>query len=248
MGVLLSAFASGKTALKNLTQFERAGTVGHAVPQSSGKQPHPDRYYFLLYLNEVLCRLLAKEDSAPMLFLAYHRAVVLLDGAEGSTDDGDNNGANIRNNQPPAVQNDRARLALRQFESALFDHLGVAHALTATTNGEKITTDGIYRLNLTEGWAPENNRHAAEQLASGADKLLFWGSDLLAIDRWRRGKKANLTAQTGAVLARLHRLLMDDLLAYQPLNARKLWQQRMRLRNNERADWTVLRYGFAPDD
>lgn len=139
-----------------------------------------------LYLNELLIRLLPAEDPHPGVFDHYAATLVAL--AEG------------RALEP----------LLRSFEWRLLDDLGYGFALDVDVNGEPLSADGMYRL----------------QVDAGLERVYlfqpgqFQGAELLAM------AEADWTAP-GALSAakRLMRQALAVHLGGRPLVSRELFRQ-----------------------
>ncbi len=111
---------SGRSELRTLTQAEWQG--GLAVPAGRA-------LLFGFYLNELLMRLLAREDPHPKLFDAYFEALEQLGGQ----------GADER--------------ILRRFEWLLLQEIGYAPDLSADHRGQPLEAARAYRLD--DGlWVP----------------------------------------------------------------------------------------------
>ena len=96
----------------------------------------PARVMSAFYLNELLIKLLPRDDAHPGLFDAYHMALAGLAAAIG--------------NDAPAKQAE-AR-ALRRFEYSLLEELGLcADFSTEAGTGEPVEAGGTYRLRVSLG-------------------------------------------------------------------------------------------------
>ncbi|MGE0803604.1 MAG: DNA repair protein RecO [Lautropia sp.] len=104
---------AGKGELRTLTRAEWQG--GLAMPAG-------DALIFAFYLNELLVRLLAREDPHPQLFAAYVDALHAL-GERGARED-----------------------VLRRFEWLLLQQTGYAPDLTEDRDGRPVSADGRYRM------------------------------------------------------------------------------------------------------
>lgn len=134
---------SGRHELKALGQVELSGS-----PITLNQQP----LFCGFYLNELLVRLLHKEDPHPALFDYYHAALCCL----------------AKNDAIPAV--------LRHFEKKLLEDLGYALPLSfeAKTH-EAITGDAVYHFVPNQGFHRAMPGEPCEPFA------LFSGKDLLGI-------------------------------------------------------------------
>lgn len=182
----LSLFATGKGGLKN---FKDVSIVSAIYPKRH-------YYYALLYLNEVLYRLLVPENPCLGLWQVYQDSLEQIDQLTGGGDD-----------MP-------LRLILRNFERALFVELGVEPDFDKDHLGQDIMADGYY------GFVP-NTGFIKDGLSS---QSLYRGQDLQIMATAKQNPQiySNQLKQ----FSQLQRALLDFLLDYRPLNSRKLWQQR----------------------
>lgn len=231
----LQLFATGKRDLKTFTQmtispFERPIRDNQALEQTdktdkqatkafsdylanqtsqtiqSSASSTTQRYgqirgqqqYAALYLNEILWKLLPTEDPMPVLWQYYQNSLNLL-------------------KQPLSAE--ELRLCLRQFEQQLFKELGFALSLTEDSSLEAIDAESTYRFLADTGFMPVIAQAPTE---SAPTSSLFRGEEILAM------AKLGITAATINSWSRLNRQLIDQLLDYQPLQSRLLWQQQQR--------------------
>lgn len=115
---------------------------------------------------------------------------------------------------------DELRLCLRQFEQHLFKELGFALSLTEDSSLEAIDSDMTYRFLADTGFMPVIAEASADLSSSVA--ALFSGQEILAM------AQLGIKSTTLNSWSRLHRQLIDQLLDYQPLQSRLLWQQQQR--------------------
>lgn len=182
----LSLFATGKGGLKN---FKDVSIVSAIYPKRH-------YYYALLYLNEVLYRLLVPENPCLGLWQVYQDSLEQIDQLTGGGDD-----------MP-------LRLILRSFERALFIELGVEPDFDKDHLGQDIVADGYYEFIPNAGFIKDG-------LSS---QSLYRGQDLQIMATAKQNPQiySNQLKQ----FSQLQRALLDFLLDYRPLNSRKLWQQR----------------------
>lgn len=114
----LSIGWSGKSEVRTLTAAE---WVGGLLPLEK------DALLCGFYLNELLMKMLARDDPHPALF--DHYVATLNELAHG---------------EPAAI-------ALRKFELALLKETGVASRLTVASNGEALDPEAIYVLDPERG-------------------------------------------------------------------------------------------------
>ncbi|QIB64478.1 DNA repair protein RecO [Kineobactrum salinum] len=138
---LLVSFG-GRAELKQLNAVEAAEGGCHLAAE---------RLFSGLYLNELLVRLLQRQDPQPRLFARYGETLTNLAAAED------------------------VELSLRRFEFSLLEALGYHFDPAADGhNGAPVVANGWYR------YQPESGLVAC-QPDSAAPAGLFAGSDLLAI-------------------------------------------------------------------
>lgn len=154
--------------------------------------------YAALYINEVLWRLLPTEDPMPVLWYHYQDTLIQL---------------------KQSLSTDELRLCLRQFEHNLFQELGFALTLLHDSSLDVIELDADYRFMPDIGFAPIV---IADNANSNIAQAVFNGVEIIEM------AQMGITIQTLGVWSRLHRLLIDHLLEYQPLQSRLLWQQQQR--------------------
>jgi len=210
----LQLFATGKRDLKTFTQITISQfdspqeNKQHAIQTDrSSAASHNQRYgqirgqqqYAALYLNEILWKLLPSEDPMPVLWQHYQDSLNLL-------------------KQPLTA--DELRLCLRQFEQHLFKELGFALSLTEDSSLEAIDSDITYRFLADTGFMPVIAETSADLSSSAA--ALFSGQEILSMTQ------LGIVSATLNSWSRLHRQLIDQLLDYQPLQSRLLWQQQQR--------------------
>ncbi len=137
---LLLSF-SGRAELKTLTASEVAGEV---------RSLKGERLFSGIYLNELLMRLLHRNDPHPDLFLAYGEAVAAL-GTTQSMDD-----------------------VLRRFELNLLDGLGYGFDLRVDGyTGEKVEADRWYYYHQEFGLVEQKESGGDHPAFNGADLLLI---------------------------------------------------------------------------
>jgi DNA repair protein RecO (recombination protein O) len=152
---LLLSF-SGRAELKTLTSSEVAGEV---------QTLRGERLFSGIYLNELLLRLLHRNDAHPGLFVAYGEAIASL-ASEESMDD-----------------------ILRRFEFSLLAELGYSFDLRVDGHsGEAVSEDRWYHYQQEFGLV--ENRTATEP-----DNPVFAGRDLLAIAAGEHSDSTRLAAK-----------------------------------------------------
>ena len=179
---------SGRGELWTLTHAETRGCV---VPMAgvallSG-----------FYINELLVRLLQRQDPHPLLYDHYDalliRLAALNDPGDGQT---------------------RLPAELRFFEKTLLESLGYGLVFDRTVDGAPVVADREYRYDVGRGFT-------AVTVAEGGSKtLVFTGASLLGLAGGAFGDGRAL-----ADAKRLMRLLIDQQLAGRPLQSRRLLVQ-----------------------
>lgn len=199
------------TDVVNLKSAEWAGGVPIPPPQTllSG-----------YYLNELLLKLLARQDPHAELFDAYADTLVaLVHTASAGMADAGATGAHAEGNAEAAV--------LRAFELLLLRELGVLPELHAVTlTAAPLQAAECFSLH------PDNGLIAA---AAGAGPT---GTNWLAVDAaLTHGTLATLRQVCGPIAAAL-RVPLRNLLHYhlgqRPLRTRQVWQGVQRLADNAR--------------
>lgn len=115
---------TGKGELRTLTRAEWQG--GLALPAG-------EALLFAFYLNELLVRLLAREDPHPRLFFAYVDALQAL-GEHGAREG-----------------------VLRRFEWLLLEEIGYAPDLASDRDGRPVQPDSQYRMSAGQLVAAEGS-------------------------------------------------------------------------------------------
>ena len=175
--------------------------------------------YALLYMNEVLYKLLAAENPCPKLWQVYHTKTTKLRTLD-------------RLKLDEADEMQAMRLYLRQFEQALFDELGVAMDYQVDGDGVPIDADTVYRFVPLTGFVPDVAGVADRYgQAVKLSRQRYRGDELLRMAKAVGDTQAQL--EWMPQLSQLQKELMDALLDYKPLNSRTLWQQSIRYMNSQ---------------
>ncbi|OOR88359.1 hypothetical protein B0181_08340 [Moraxella caviae] len=212
-------FATGKNTLKSFSQITIANHSAICALRGQSQ-------YARLYINELLCRLLAPENPCPDLWQKYREAMGELDEL-GVIDE----------QAGEQVYRDKLRqmkLCLRKFERALFDELGVSFDFFCDYAGQPLAA-GLYRFVPDTGFVAlhsERDEHDDGEDERAApnfhksrtyqDGVRFDGSVLPLL-----ADEANF-AQHLTPISQLHKQMIDFLLDYKPLNSRKLWLEQKR--------------------
>ncbi|WP_066803319.1 DNA repair protein RecO [Moraxella oblonga] len=140
----IECFVAGKNSLKNFNQIH---LIDNTLTTHIGQNQ-----YALLYLNELICKLIAPENPCPTLWYSYQNSVVELKMV-----------------QDLIVM----KQILRQFERVLFDELGVAIDWACDSMGRAIEPDMCYEFAPNTGFAPSKVGILGESiLAISDDKYL----------------------------------------------------------------------------
>lgn len=191
---VIELFASGQNALKNFTQIH--------ITTTSPPRPLGQNQYALLYLNELICRLIAPENPCPALWQHYHDSITQLQAVSHDMSDG------------TAHEMDNMKQILRQFERALFDELGVGIDWGADETGRAIDVQAYYDFIPTRGFVSTDGTGTS-------------GAVIRAVSETDHHQPSPTAL---ALLGQVHRAMIDYLLDYKPLNSRKLWAEQVRYR------------------
>jgi DNA repair protein RecO (recombination protein O) len=162
---------------------------------------HGSAWFAGFYLNELLLRLLARDDPHPRLFDAYAAVLSALDGGEG--DAGAAPRAGVDTGSAPGAEA-RSESALRAFELILLQETGVLPELHRVTLTQAPVQPGLrYVLRPEQGLAEA----APSDTALGGARCLALAQ---ALQSWPNGSDA------GAAFAALQEACAADL---QPLKA-----------------------------
>ncbi len=122
------------------------------------------RLYSALYLNELLMRLLPREEAAEVLFACYRDTLAALAGG------------------------DEEEHVLRRFELALLGHIGYAPDLTRDARGNSVAPKGRYRFEAGVGLVPSSEG------VEGATLLALAGGHPIQGDDRRREARVLMRA------------------------------------------------------
>lgn len=223
----LSLFATGKNSLKTFKEPVLLNNTDIAMTA-------PFLHYACLYLNELIYRLFAKEDDMGVLYDSYKQALFDLKALQ-KINDPDRfdkmvfikavdthlwQNTPITHNfvkQHPKTRDltQTIKPILRQFERMLFEVLGVSLDFSKDHLGQALLTDGSYQFKLEQGFVRVFDQ----------DKHELTGRQIQQMGR----NVAHLDSDFLDKLGYLHKMLIDFLLEYKPLNSRKLWQDYQRL-------------------
>lgn len=207
--VPIGLFATGSNALKTFSQIQL--TDAFALPPVMGRSQ-----YALLYMNEVLCRLLVLENACPVLWQVYHDEVL-----------------HLRSLACEDETMQAMKCSLRRFERALFDELGVSIDFACDGLGGAIIDDGYYRFVPELGFVPINSTriHQAKDAGKRVGRVAYLGSDLLLMRRACDDEQ--IYVEKLNAFGQLQKEMIDYLLEYKPLHSRKLWQQSLGFLNQQ---------------
>lgn len=115
-------------------------SLRHCEPRAQVLNLHGKALYCGFYVNELLTRLLHRDDPHPDLWPLYEHTLRAL--AEGEMPD----------------------VVLRQFEMGLLEEMGYGVDLGHDIHGEPVRSDGYYQLNPEQGLLPAGSGYAGEDL------------------------------------------------------------------------------------
>lgn len=143
--------------LGTLTGVESGGFYGVLSGES---------FYAGCYVNELVLKLLPRDDPHPDVFGEYEEVLERLSGGN------------------------ETEVALRIFEKRLLEDLGYGLNLVATVDGEPIDPDGLYRYRIDEGAIPaETHPGSGEKRYSGRALLALRDEaarDAVVVKEWNR--------------------------------------------------------------
>lgn len=202
--VPMQFFANGKHSLKNFSQSQILQNHVTLKGQS---------LFAGMYLNEILQKLLPIEEPFAELWQAYEQCLV--------------NMANLFV-EPIESQFDRTRLKwyLRRFENVLFDQLGYGFDFDKDAFGDALVSSQRYQYQLQQGFVPMLAMDKASVEITG-EQLVSWQQCLQdeALFMQLMTDNFDLAKQLVNLISVIHRNLIDNLLNYQTLQSRALWQQ-----------------------
>lgn len=206
---VIELFASGQNTLKNFTQIHLTTT---SPPRSLGQNQ-----YALLYLNELICRLIAPENPCPTLWQHYHDSVTQLQDIshhDMGDDRADNSTTHEMSKMSKTYNMNKMKRTLRQFERALFDELGAGIDWGVDETGQAIDVQAYYDFIPTRGFVSTNGTGISGVVIRAVGETYHHQPSPTAL----------------ALLGQVHRAMIDHLLDYKPLNSRKLWAEQVRYR------------------
>ena len=202
--VPIQFFGNGKNSLKTFSQSQILQNHITLTGQS---------LYAGMYLNEILQKLLPIEEPFAEIWQAYQQCV-----------------ANMATLFVDPVQSpyDMTRLKwyLRRFENVLFEQLGYGFDFAKDALGDLIAPSQRYQYQLQQGFMPVLPLDKPDMSITG-EQLLTWYQCLLDETRFNQMMQQDfdLAKQLVNSISAMHRHLMDNLLNYQTLQSRELWQQ-----------------------
>ncbi len=241
----MTVFARGKGALKNFSQPE----IEPDYPVSFGL---PSTLQFAsLYLNELLYKLLPKEEPFEGLWRAYYYLLKIFAKKDNH-----------------AIDEYLLKILLRQFEIRLFIALGVPIVFDYDDLANPIKPVFVYHFVLETGFVISDTYQVATQpINQTANQTIsqtigqtinqttnltqktiqFTGKQLIAmakltqlltqlldnqVEFWVDAQEFDLKVldkQALRDLGVIHRMVVDYLLDFKPLYSRQLWQDQLRL-------------------
>ncbi|QRO12850.1 recombination protein O N-terminal domain-containing protein [Moraxella osloensis] len=202
--VPIQFFGNGKNSLKTFSQSQILQNHITLTGQS---------LYAGMYLNEILQKLLPVEEPFAEIWQAYQQCV-----------------ANMATLFVDPVQSpyDMTRLKwyLRRFENVLFEQLGYGFDFAKDALGDLIVPSQRYLYQLQQGFMPVLPLDKPDMSITG-EQLLTWYQCLQDEASFNQMMQQNfdLAKQLVNSISVMHRHLMDNLLNYQTLQSRELWQQ-----------------------
>lgn len=222
--------ANGKHTLKTFSQSQLgfADEFNQLLQQANLPAPQAGFaiiagrvQYALLYMNEILYKLLATENACPTLWQAYHHKVCQLIQL------------NAMQNLPIDELMQLLRAYLREFERVLFAELGVSFEFTQDWSGAMIDGEQMYRFVPEMGFVSDRSPMIADIKAAGKVKISrtrYAGKTLMQMEQIQNA--AEISFACLSEFGQLQKELLDYLLEYRPLHSRTLWQQSMRYQNH----------------
>lgn len=101
--------------------------------------------------------------------------------------------------------------------------MGVSFDFNKDHLGQNFVANGVYDFKLEQGFVRVFDKFGVDKLDTG----ILTGQQITQLAQ----SVANLDKDLLNKLAILHKILIDFLLEYKPLNSRKLWQDHQRLIN-----------------
>lgn len=202
--VPIQFFGNGKNSLKTFSQSQILQNHITLTGQS---------LYAGMYLNEILQKLLPVEEPFAEIWQAYQQCL-----------------ANMANLffEPSQSPHDMTFLKwyLRRFENVLFEQLGYGFDFAKDALGDLITPSQRYQYQLQQGFMPVLPLDKPDMSITG-EQLLTWYQCLQdeASFNQMMQQDFDLAKQLVNSISAMHRHLMDNLLNYQTLQSRELWQQ-----------------------
>lgn len=144
------------------------GQVTHSEAQAAGNALGGEQLLSVLYLNELLLRLITRHDPHPALYAHYCDALSGL------------------------ALNPHSAIPLRRFERQLLQELGYGLNLDRDSNGDAIRAELHYDYRLDQGACPLHGR--AQEIEVEGDVLLALRDDRLSEAQSRREARLLLKA------------------------------------------------------
>ena len=202
--VPIQFFGNGKNSLKTFSQSQILQNHITLTGQS---------LYAGMYLNEILQKLLPVEEPFAEIWQAYQQCV-----------------ANMATLfvEPAQSPYDMTFIKwhLRRFENVLFEQLGYGFDFAKDALGDLIVPSQRYQYQLQQGFMPVLPLDKPDMSITG-EQLLIWYQCLQdeASFNQMMQQDFDLAKQLVNSISAMHRHLMDNLLNYQTLQSRELWQQ-----------------------
>lgn len=199
---------AGKGELRTLISAEWVG--GLATLSGAAVMPG-------FYINELMVRLMAREDAHPNLFDDYAATLAAL------ADQSANASISTPTSSVAALSTESTEPVLRRFECNLLREMGYApHFDAETRNGNAVLPDQMYDVSPVSGISISANPETA-----------FTGSTLMALSMCGQSVEAAVSAlrdpQVAAESKRLLRLLLGHHLGQDDLQSRQVMRELVRI-------------------
>ncbi|ELA09368.1 DNA replication and repair protein RecO [Moraxella macacae 0408225] len=206
----ISLFATGKNSLKTFSQSQLLTHKPLLISQNFGKP-----MIIGLYLNELLLKILGianVEEVMPKVWQQYEYSLVQIFRKVNTH------------------QNQRWQFVLRQFETVLLDELGYAIDFSQDFLQQPINPQANYCYRLEQGFVSIVNKSQNipnNQPLIFGKQLIDWQEYLTKPNIFAERLSQNLLELSDLLrkIGVIYRQVLDNLLNYQTIKSRELWQQ-----------------------
>lgn len=213
--------SSGTKSLKSFGQISLGFSdefVQQLTAQSNEAAYNPASYglmtgrvqYALLYMNEILYKLLATESPCPKLWQVYHTNMTKLHALD-------------RLSLMAVDKMQAMKLYLRSFERGLFSELGVMMDFCVDGHGVPINADAMYCFIPQMGFMLAHFVRTQIDPKIRFDSVCYTGSQILQMGAAM--EEPELALEFLDQFSQIQKEVLDNLLNHQPLHSRTLWQQ-----------------------